>query len=248
MAEQKAEKGNEGQKEQPKEAPKKEKIKKGDFIEIDYIGSLKSDGTIFDTTDKGVSKKEGFYNEGQEYGPAIICVGEHNIVKGIDKELEGKETKTEYLIDISPEEGFGRKSAKLIQLVSTSKFLKQNINPMPGLQVNIDGNLGTIKSVSGGRTLVDFNHPLSSHELKYKIRVNRIVHDDKEKLRSLLAIQLSMKKNDIEVSEIKEGKAAVKTRKKLNMPKEITEILSKKANELIPSVKTLEFHEQAKTA
>jgi len=77
----------------------KQTIKKGDFIEIDYIGQLKEDQTIFDTTDAGVAKKEGFFSEDHEYGPAIICVGENNIVKGIDKELEGKQTKTEYVLD-----------------------------------------------------------------------------------------------------------------------------------------------------
>lgn len=221
--------------------PKKEKIKKGDFIEIDYIGQLKNDKTIFDTTDAGVAKKEGFFNEKQRYGPAIICVGQHNIVKGIDTQLEGKQTKTEYMLDISPEEGFGKKDAKLIQLISTSKFLKQNINPMPGLQVNIDGMLGTIKSVSGGRTLVDFNHPLSSQELTYKIRVNRIVKDDEEKLKALLHLQMNLPEKDIEIKEIKDGKAVVKTQQRLNLPKELNDAISKKVNELIPGIKDVVF-------
>lgn len=227
--------------EQPKaQEAKKEKIRKGDFIEIDYIGALKSDGKIFDTTDKGVAKKEGFYNENHEYGPAIICVGEHNIVRGIDKQLEGKDTNTEYVLNISPEEGFGKKNAKLIQLVSTTKFLKQSINPMPGLQVNIDNNIGTIKSVSGGRTLVDFNHPLSSQELVYKIRVNRVVKEDKEKLRMILTLQMGLPKKDMEI-EVKDSKGIIKTKQKLDLPKDIVDAISKKVNGLIPSIKEVRF-------
>lgn len=221
--------------------PAKEVIKKGDFIEIDYIGSLDSDGTIFDTTDEGVAKKEGFYSKGQKYGPVVICVGQHNIVKGIDTNLEGKETGTEYIIDIPPEDGFGKKDVKRIQLISTTKFLKQQIQPQPGLQVTIDGMMGVIKNVSGGRTLVDFNHPLASRDLKYKIRVNRIVKDDSEKLSSLLSIMINMPKSDIRSVSISQGKAVVKTEKKMNLPKELVSMISTKANELIPAVKELEF-------
>ncbi|MFO8015842.1 MAG: peptidylprolyl isomerase [Candidatus Woesearchaeota archaeon] len=233
----------EGQAEKKAGKEAKEKIKKGDFIEIDYIGQLKSDGTIFDTTDEGVARKEGFYNEDQQYGPAVICVGQHQIVKGIDSRLEGKETGTEYVLDIPPEEGFGKKDGKLIQLVPTSKFLKQNIQPQPGLQVNIDGSLATIKSVSGGRTLVDFNHPLSSQDIRYKIRPNRIVRDDKEKLKSLLNLQLNIQEKSIEGIDISDGKAVVRTKQKLNLPKEVIDAISKNAAELIPSIKGLEFTE-----
>lgn len=244
MAEQKEAKQADAKKteaKQPANEIKKEIIKKGDFIEIDYIGALKSDGKIFDTTDEGVAKKEGFYSKGTKYGPAVICVGESNIVKGIDRQLEGKETGTEYVLDIKPEEGFGKKDAKLIQLISTSKFLKQKINPVPGLQLNIDGMMGTIKNVSGGRTLVDFNHPLSGQDIVYKIRVNRIVKDDKIKLRAMLNLGLGLPEDSIEIAEITDGKAVVKTKQKLDLPKELLDALTKKANSMISGVKELEF-------
>jgi len=224
-------------KESPKEA--KETIKNGDFIEIEYIGSLE-DGTIFDTTDEGVAKKNNLYNKNSEYGPAIICIGQRNIIKGIDDQLEGKQTRTEYDLKINPEDGFGKKNAKLIQLVSTSKFLKQNINPMPGLQVNIDNNFGIIKNVSGGRALVDFNHPLAGQNLIYKIRVRKLVHDDSEKLKALLSMQLGMPKKDFEIT-IADKKASVKTKKKIEMPPELGKQFSKGISSLIPSVQEVEF-------
>ncbi|MFS6939009.1 hypothetical protein ACDX33_11095, partial [Neisseria animaloris] len=73
------------------------------------------------------------------------------------------------------EEAFGKRQVNLIKLVPTNIFTKQNMTPVPGLHVNLDGIYGVIRSVSGGRTIVDFNHPLSSHDLVYEVDIKRIV-------------------------------------------------------------------------
>ena len=151
-----------------------EPIKKHDFVEIEYTGKLKEDNIIFDTTDEKTAKENNLHSN-TDYGPVIICVGEEQILKGLDKNIEGKEIGKEYNVDIKPEDAFGSKNAKLIQLIPTSKFKQQKIQPMPGMQLNIDGVVGTVKTVSGGRTLVDFNHPLAGKELLYKIPVYQTV-------------------------------------------------------------------------
>ena len=53
-----------------------------------------------------------------------------------------------------------------------ANFKKQNIIPYLGLQVNIDGILGIIRTVTPGRAIIDFNHPLSGKNLIYK-RANK---------------------------------------------------------------------------
>ncbi|MDP6703912.1 MAG: peptidylprolyl isomerase, partial [archaeon] len=40
-----------------------DKISKGDFIKVDYTGSEKEGGRVFDTTDEALAKKENIYNE-----------------------------------------------------------------------------------------------------------------------------------------------------------------------------------------
>jgi len=212
-----------------------EKISKKDFVEIEYTGKLKEENVIFDTTDEKVAKENNL-NANASYGPAIICIGEEQLLKGIDKNLEGKETGKEYDIEIKPEDAFGKKNAKLIQLIPTNKFKQQNIQPMPGMQLNIDGMVGTIKTVSGGRTLVDFNHPLSGKELVYKIKINKKVTDDKEKLTGYLKLSLGTKDFDIEINN---NNAKVSLKKEI--PKEAQENLSKKITELIPNIKNVEF-------
>jgi len=209
-------------------------VSKKDFIEIEYTGRLKEDNVIFDTTDEKVAKENKLESHG--YEPVVICVGEEQLLKGIDKNMEGKEIGKEYDIEIKPEDAFGNKNAKLIQLIPTSKFKKQNIQPMPGLQLNIDGMVGKIKTVSGGRTLVDFNHPLAGKELAYKIKINKKITDDKEKLQGYLKLSLGTK--DIE-AEISNNEAKVKLKNEI--PKEAEERLKNKISELIPTIKKIVF-------
>ena len=212
-----------------------ETIKKHDFIEIEYTGKLKDENIVFDTTDEKIAKENNLHGH-NNYGPVIICVGEEQILKGIDKNLEGKDIGKEYGIEIKPEDAFGSKNAKLIQLIPTNKFKQQNIQPMPGMQVNIDGLLGTIKTVIGGRTLVEFNHPLAGKELYYKIKINKKITNDNEKLSGYLKLSLATKDVKTEISN-NNAKIILKT----EMPKAAHETLSKKKPDLIPAIKKVEF-------
>ena len=69
----------------------------------------------------------------------------------------------------------------------SNSSIKEKINPMPGLPVNIDGIYGVIITVAGGRTIVDFNHPLAGKNVVYEINILRKVDDLNEKIKSLLA-------------------------------------------------------------
>ncbi|MEM0230752.1 MAG: peptidylprolyl isomerase [Candidatus Woesearchaeota archaeon] len=155
-------------------------VKNGDFIEIEYSGSLE-DGSSFDRSE----------------APIIICLGEQHILPGLEKKLVGLEVGREYEISISPEEGFGVRNAKLIRLIPISRFLKENIEPVPGLEVSIDGILGVVKAVTGGRVLVDMNHPLAGKKLNYKIKIIREVKDEKEKAEAILKMRVGEEKFQI---------------------------------------------------
>ena len=211
-------------------------IKKHDFVEIEYTARTKEDNAVFDTTQEEVAKQEGVYNKNNDYSPPIISIGENTILKALDEQLIGKETGEEYTFEISAENAFGRKDARLLQMIPLSKFRQQNIQPVPGLQLNIDGVFGIVKTVSGGRCYVDFNHPLSGRDLIYNVKVNRIVEDDREKLSSLLKLHLPIK--DAEV-EIKDGSAVIKS--KSEIPKEAQEEFRKIVGRTIPTIKGIEF-------
>jgi len=200
-------------------------IKKNDFIELEYTGKTKAEGAVFDTTDENVAKDAGIHNTGTHYGPVVICVGQHHILPGIDKHLEGK-SLGKHTITLTPEEAFGKKNAKLIQLLPTSKFIKEKIMPQPGLQVTVDGHLGTVKTVTGGRTLVDFNHPLSGKEIVYDIDLKNKVEDKKKQVEAILEMRLHLHKVKVEVAE---NKATIAWHEVL--PKPIQEQIDKEIQE-----------------
>ncbi len=207
-------------------------ICKGDFVEIDYVGVVKETNEIFDLTDAAVAKEKNIFDEKAAYGPVVICVGENTIVKGVDDFLVGKDCK-QYVVELQPEQAFGKKDAKLMKILPLSTFIKKNVKPFPGLQLNFDSYLGTVRTVSGGRVIVDFNHPLAGRTVVYEIKVRKILTDDHEKLKQLLK---SLFRKDVS-SSLQKDKAIVE----LDIPQNLREPLTKKVLQLIPSIKQVEF-------
>ncbi len=215
------------------------KIKKQDFVEIEYTGKLKDEGYVFDTTDERIAKDNGLFNEKHTYGPVKIIVGNIQLLPGLDRFMEGKEPGT-FKVELKPEEGFGKKNAKLLKLLSKSIFTKQEINPMPGLPVSIDGMEGIIKTVSGGRCMVDFNHPLSGKELQYDLKINRIVTEEKEKVEAIVELQLDKKDFEVKV-EGENVTVTLNTRVKKPLKDLIADMIKK-----FTKLKQVEFKENKK--
>lgn len=212
-------------------------MNKKDFVEVEYTGRLKDNNALFDTTDEALARQENVHNSKMEYGPIIICIGEGHILKSIDEFLEGKETGKDYALALDPDDAFGKKNAKLLKIIPASVFRKQKINPVPGLQVNIDGVYGIIKTVTGGRTIVDFNHPLSGRGVIYSLKANRVVTDTKEKAKALLKMLLNL--SDIEL-ELDKDTLKIKVNKEV--PEELKKKLDEKILELIPDIKKVEYN------
>lgn len=199
-------------------------IKKNDYIEITYTGRLKEDNKIFDTTEEDIAKENDMYNPEAKYKPIRICVGKGHVVKGLDASLEGKEAG-KFKVEIKDIDAFGKKDAKLLKLLPMKLFTKENIKPFPGLDVNVDGQYGIVKSVSAGRVIVDFNHPLASKDVVYDVEIKRIITEDKEKIEATLEM-LGMPFDDVLV----EGKKA-KVKAKTQLPNQISDALKKDLKE-----------------
>ena len=161
--------------------------KNGDFIEIEFIARTKEDNKIFDLTNEKVAKENNLYDKDKDYSPVIICLGHNDVLPGLDKQLINKDLG-KYIFEIKAEEAFGKKDANLIKLIPTEVFTKQNMKPVPGLHVDLDGVFGLIRSVSGGRTIIDFNHPLSSHDLSYEVEIKRFITNVEEKVSAVLRL------------------------------------------------------------
>jgi len=159
-------------------------LNKKDFIEIEFTGRVK-DGDVFDSNVKEELQKlhQGHSHE-NETKPFVFCLGEEMFFKGVDEFLIGKEIK-EYDIPLPPEKGFGKRDSKLIRMVPIKEFAKSKLNPIPGSVFNFDGKVAKVLTVSSGRVIVDFNHPLSGKNIEYHIKVLRKVEDLNEKVKAL---------------------------------------------------------------
>lgn len=208
-------------------------IKKGDFIEINFTAKVADSDKVFDTTKKEVAEKHHFH-ENHDYKPVTICVGHKDIIEGLDEQLIGKEFKS-YTFNIQAEKAFGKKHHELIKLVPSSLFEKQNIRPVPGLQINLNDMIGTIRSISGGRTVIDFNHPLAGKDLIYDVDILREIKDTKEKVNSIISqitkkFEVTVNNNEIEI--------------KSNIKKDFQDKLKEEIKSRIPEIKEIKFSKE----
>ena len=213
--------------------------KKADFVKFDYTAKG-TDGNIFDTTKLEVAKEAGLEGQGT-FNPLVVPLQKGYLLEGLRKNLEGKKPG-HYTFDLEPEEAFGRKDPKLIRLISQSNFRKQDINPYPGMPVKIDEQQGTVRSVSGGRVLVDFNHPMAGRKITYEVDYEGTVDDAKECLLTLLELTLRIPRTLTEVEENAKGDYKLGLKLNEQWPKEALTEIEHMATGMIKGLDKLEIH------
>ncbi|UZE93780.1 MAG: FKBP-type peptidyl-prolyl cis-trans isomerase [Candidatus Pacearchaeota archaeon] len=191
------------------------KTKKGNFIELDFVASVK-DGNVFDTTKEEEAKKTGLVNEKErrEFKPLEICIGESMVIKGLDNALTDKEINREYEVEIGSKEAFGVRNAKLMKTVPLSAFKEM---PVPGMFVNVNGMIARVVTVTSGRALIDLNNPLAGKVVVYKFRINKIIEDNNKKIK-LLARSFGVGVESVKI-ENKKAKIKVKNKKEVDEAK-----------------------------
>jgi FKBP-type peptidyl-prolyl cis-trans isomerase 2 len=177
-------------------------LKEGDFIRLEYTGKVQETGNVFDTTDENVAEEAGIKLDNKSYGAIPIVVGGGHVLKGLDEALIGMEEGEEKIVEITPEEGFGLRDPKLLQLIPMGEFKKQGMKPEVGMAITSDGTTGIIRSVSGGRVRVDFNHELAGKNLEYNIKVIKEIEDDVEKVKSMIELHYSAPNLDSDKHDI----------------------------------------------
>lgn len=211
-------------------------IKKGDFIELNYTGKT-AEGQLFDTTIKADADTADLQIR-KEYKPVIVCAGEGHLLPGLDDQIVGKELG-KYTIPLKDVDAFGKKDAKLLQLIPRKVFKEQKLDPAPGLEIDVDNQRGIIRSVSGGRVIVDFNHPLASKDIVYDVEVLRIVTDAAEKIKALLNIA------HVPYTEVKVAENKAEITSGFALPPQFIDLFSKDIVRLT-SVTDVTFKEEKK--
>ncbi|MFA5246551.1 MAG: FKBP-type peptidyl-prolyl cis-trans isomerase [Candidatus Micrarchaeia archaeon] len=168
-------------------------VKQGDVVLVDFVARKSSDNAVFATTIKAEGDKanlhEGHDEPGHvhEYKPMMIVAGKGQTIKGLDDAIVGSEVGKKKSIKISVDNAFGQRDASRIRLIPIGEFRKREIQPYPGMPLELDGGLeGIVKSVEAGRVKVDFNAPLAGEDLQYDFTVTKCASTPAEKIAMLL--------------------------------------------------------------
>ncbi len=160
-------------------------FKDGDFVEIEYTVWDTTNNSIISTTSAEKAKKAEIFNERLQYGPVLVILGSAGVIKGLDRELRNLKVGDEKKFDLKPDEAFGNRSEELVRVMPLSDFRSRDMDPYPGMQVNLDNVTAIVKSVNSGRVVVDANHPYAGKDVTYEVKVIRHLASDNEKVESL---------------------------------------------------------------
>jgi len=161
-------------------------IKKGDFILVDYTGSVKETGEVFDTTLEEVAKSKGVYKAGEIYEPRLIVVGEGWMLKALDEGFPTFELRKASSVEIPPEKAFGNRDPEKVRMVSLRRLTARGITPRPGLRIEWEGKPATVRTTGSGRIQLDFNPPLAGKTLLYEVTVKKKLTTRAQKISALI--------------------------------------------------------------
>lgn len=208
-------------------------MEKGDFVTINYISRVKDTNEVFDTTSEEVARKEGIHRENAVYGPVTIVLGAAHVIPGLEKALLDMEVGEEREVNIDPEDAFGRRNPSKVAAVSLREFQKHKIFPRPGMRIEINNKWATVRSVSSGRVILDFNHPLAGKALTYSVHLLGKVEDTQEKIEAVLTLMKI--KGDVTAKE--DGFSIKMEGIKRGTEARIENLVEKEIKKFIPEVK-----------
>ncbi len=160
-------------------------FKEGDFVKIDYSAWRAADNKLVYTTMKEVAEASNEVDKEAAYTPQLVVLGKGNVIKGIDDALRGMSVGESKKVEIEPEAAFGVKKQELVKVMPLSDFRKREIEPYPGMRLDLDDATATVKSVSSGRVIVDANHPLAGEKITCEIKVLELVGSDDARVKAI---------------------------------------------------------------
>jgi FKBP-type peptidyl-prolyl cis-trans isomerase SlyD len=121
-------------------------------------------------------------SQGRE--PLAYLHGAGNIVPGLEKALEGRDSGATIEVSVAPEEGYGHYQAGLVRNVPVRKLPEGRAQA--GQRLRLDTTEGprvfTVKAVKGDYAQLDGNHPLAGKTLHFKVTVVSVREPTAEEL------------------------------------------------------------------
>jgi FKBP-type peptidyl-prolyl cis-trans isomerase SlyD len=113
----------------------------------------------------------------RETEPMAYLHGSRNIIPGLEKALEGRESGDEFEVTVAPEEAYGEYNPDNIQRIPAKHF-KDPRRLEPGQLVSIQTRNGplqaVVKKVGRFNIDVDANHPLAGQSLTFEVEITDV--------------------------------------------------------------------------
>ena len=188
-------------------------MKEGDIVRVDYEVWIKDTDELYDTTMEEVAKEHGIYDPSKKYRSVVVIVGESDLLDDVENAIKNGNVGDEIEVELPPEKAYGPRDPKLIRVHSYRELARLDIEPEVGKEVYIRGMMGKIISVTPGRVLVDYNHPLAGKTVKYKLYIREVAEEPLAKVKAIIDMHYADAENfeiNVEGEEITikvEGKA-----------------------------------------
>ena len=116
--------------------------------------------------------------------PLSYLHGKGNIIPGLEQALAGKSAGDRLEVTVAPEQGYGPRDERLVQILPRSRF-EQGTALQPGMQLRATTPRGarivTVVKVERDFVTVDGNHPLAGRTLHFAVEVaevRRATHEE----------------------------------------------------------------------
>lgn len=118
-------------------------------------------GTVLDQADAGE--------------PFVYLHGRHSIVPGLEQGLAGREPGARCMVTVTPQDGYGMRDEKLVQVVAREQF--ETETPLAvGMQFHTRDAGGqvhmvAIMALADDAVTIDANHPLAGQTLNFEVEI-----------------------------------------------------------------------------
>lgn len=117
--------------------------------------------------------------------PLAYLHGNGNLIPGLERALEGKQSGDSVTVKIAPAEGYGEYDKRLVQQVPR-RALKGIANVYVGMQLQAQSDHGaravTVTQVAGDMVTIDGNHPLAGQNLNFDVKIEDVRAATEEEL------------------------------------------------------------------
>lgn len=161
-------------------------LQKGDYILLDYTIIVKDESKVVQTTSEDIAREAGIYSPDDIYEPRLIVLGETKLLEPVEEALMKADEGQEIEIEVPPEKGFGQRDPNKVKVISIREFYRYGKLPRVGDIVEFENQRARVVSISSGRVVLDFNHPLAGKTLIVKAKIVRKIESDEEKIKHIV--------------------------------------------------------------